>query len=176
MNVERRRQINEFAERLRAALGVKSPVDTVKIVSFLGGKIEYVEPSELAYEAIVEKSGDSFIVTLTNDKARTRRNFSLAHELGHLFLHMGYIVSPEKWQKTERYEDSIRARHGFTEEELEANEFAGALLMPRDEFITVSQRYCKNGFYQLDKIGQHFDTSSQAVKTRGQWLSVFQWD
>jgi Zn-dependent peptidase ImmA (M78 family) len=35
---------------------------------------------------------------MTNDKARARRNFSVAHELGHLFLHMGYIVSPEKWR------------------------------------------------------------------------------
>jgi Zn-dependent peptidase ImmA (M78 family) len=176
MNAERRRQINEFAVTLRAALDVKSPVDMQKIVSLLGGKIRYVEPSEIPYEAIIEKSGDSFLITLTNDKKRARHNFSIAHELGHLFLHMGYIVAPEKWQKTETYEDSIRARHGFTEEELEANEFSGALLMPRDEFISIAQKYRKDGLYQLNKIGEHFDTSSQAVKTRGQWLNVFKWD
>jgi hypothetical protein len=61
MNAERRRQINEFAETLRAALDVRSPVDIQKIVSVLGGKIRYVEPSEILYEAMVEKSGDSFL-------------------------------------------------------------------------------------------------------------------
>ncbi len=27
-----------------------------------------------------------------------RKSFTIAHELGHLFLHMGYIIDEERWK------------------------------------------------------------------------------
>ena len=176
MTPSRRREINEFAEQVRHALDLRSPIDMERVVRTLGGSVKYTRPHELPYEAIVEKKDGSFVISLTRDKAPTRRNFSIAHEVGHLLLHMGYIVDPKKWEQISNYEDSVRARYGYSEEELEANEFAGALLMPRDEFLKAAERHFDGEKYDVGKVAGHFGISSQAAKTRGQWLNVFAWD
>jgi Zn-dependent peptidase ImmA (M78 family) len=138
--------------------------------------LRIVDPSEIEYEAIVEKLGNGFRISLANDRAGVRQNFSIAHEVAHLFLHMGYIVSPDKWNAITRYEDSVRARHGYTEEEHEANQFAAAFLMPEDEFVKVASSAFGGEHYDLRIVAEHFGVSERAVKTRGQWLGLFSWD
>lgn len=176
MTPTRRRQINELAEKLRDALGMASPLDMKAVAERLGGNVKYAKPPALPYEALIEKKSESFLITLASDRPRQRRNFSIAHELGHLFLHMGYIINPKKWDGITSYEDSVWARHGYTEEELEANEFAGALLMPRVEFATIADASHVEDRYNLAKIAVTFDVSPLAAKTRGQWLGIFPWE
>lgn len=176
MTPTRRRQVNDLAEKLRSILHVSTPVDMKSVVDHLGGTIKYVPPAAIPHEALVEKNGDRFIITLTSDKLKERRAFSIAHEVGHLFLHMGYLIDPAKWNKIVTYEDSVRARYGYNEEELEANEFAGAFLMPRDEFVSVADRYRKAATFNLADIAKTFGVSLYAAKTRGQWLGVFSWN
>lgn len=173
---EKRRQISEMASAVRRALKLQSPIDVNLAVNNLGGTLEFVDPDEIAYEAIVEKQPEGFRIRIANDRAEARQNFSVAHEIAHLFLHMGYIVSPEKWNNIVAYEDSVRARHGYTEEEYEAHQFAAAFLMPEDEFLEVAKRAYAGGKYDLSAISEHFGVSLKAAKTRGQWLGLFSWD
>ena len=105
-----------------------------------------------------------------------RRRFSIAHELGHLFLHLGYLIDDDLWESVDSYIDSVRHRMGYNEEEFEAHEFAGSLLMPADEFRFVANQFFADGLYPLEKIAEHFDVSSKAVKVRGCWLGVFSWE
>lgn len=175
MTPEKRRKISELANSVRGALNLSSPIDIDAAVARLGGTLEFVEPSEMEYEAIVEKVGDGFRIRIANDRAEGRRNFSAAHEIGHLFLHMGYIVMPEKWDNITTYEDSVRARHGYSEEEYEAHQFAAAFLMPEDEFVSAAADAYEDGRYNLARIAAHFNVSAEAAKTRGQWLGLFSW-
>ena len=176
MTPEKRRRVSELADAVRHALKLESPIDVDLAVQRLGGSLEFVDPAEMEYEAIVEKLGDGFRIRIANDKAEGRQRFSAAHEIAHLFLHMGYIVSPEKWNNIVAYEDSVRARHGYSEEEFEAHQFAAAFLMPEDAFIKVASEAYSNGSYNLAKMAEKFGVSVQAAKTRGQWLGLFSWD
>jgi len=74
-------------------------------------------------------------------------NFTLAHEFGHIFL--GHAEIPDS-DKT----DEIKA-----EEELEANEFAGRLLLPEDLLFTCN-------YYSLESVAEHFLVSKTALLYR----------
>ena len=176
MTPEKRRRISELANVVRGALKLTTPINMEMAVKNLGGELLIVDPSSMQYEALVEKVEDGFRILISNDRAQTRQGFSVAHEIGHLFLHMGYLVNPTVWSSITRYEDSVRARYGYSEEEREANQFAAAFLMPDAEFICVSNANCANGVFNLVEISNHFGVSTAAARTRGQWLGLFKWD
>lgn len=67
------------------------------------------------------KDEKPYIVLGNFKKTAVRRNFDLAHELGHLLLH-SYIVMNELTNRE------------HTEVEMQANEFASSFLMPKLEF------------------------------------------
>lgn len=169
----RRQEINRLASQIRHALELDVtpfPVDTA--VERLRGRIELSESSEA--EAMVKKAGDSFVIALAA-QLETRRRFSVAHELGHLFLHMGYLIDPEKWAAIDEYRDAPKYRYGFSEEEYEAHEFAAALLMPADAFRSSVARLATGGRTPLNPIAEQFQVSMDAARVRGQWLGVFEW-
>lgn len=68
------------------------------------------------------KDHQPYIILGNVKKTAVRRNFDLAHELGHLLLH-SYVVMSELTNK----------EHTMIENE--ANEFASAFLMPTSEFV-----------------------------------------
>lgn len=73
---------------------------------------------------IKSKKPQIFINSLVTSQAR--RNFTIAHELGHVFLpwHKGTIVSEVNYSPHEHY--------AYREMEAEANRFASELLMPSE--------------------------------------------
>ncbi|RJR44061.1 MAG: ImmA/IrrE family metallo-endopeptidase [Desulfobacteraceae bacterium] len=173
MDSARRSYINRLGEIIREVAEVKTPVDVETLAKSLGGSV--TKKSSLDYEAKVEKEGDGFKITLSKKAFEARKRFTIAHELGHLFLHMGYLLDEDKWNKTGVYSDSVYYRHGHSQEEYEANEFAGSLLMPKAEFISVAERHCANNKYSVLPIAKHFDVSVDAAITRGRWLGLFSW-
>jgi len=176
MTKERREAIYSFAEKIRKLLQLKTPVDLYEVtMRSLGGKIAE-ERLDRDISGKIEKLGDSFKITLNSGHPENRKNFTLAHELGHLFLHMGYITNPEKWDNITEYVDSPYYRVGYSEEEYEANQFAGALLMPKDEYREFVATNKKNGVIHISKISEWFNVSDDAALTRGKWLGVFRWD
>jgi Zn-dependent peptidase ImmA (M78 family) len=64
------------------------------------------------------------------------------------------------------------------EEEKEADEFACALLMPEDEFINIAkQNYNRHTkMYNITNISKHFQVSISAIKSRGEWIGLFEKD
>lgn len=174
MQQARRDQINRLAETIRATCDLTTPVDVELAVQRLRGEIDRVDDAEM--EAKIEKRGDGFRITLANDVHENRRRFSVAHELGHLFLHMGYLIDKGRWSQVGTYVDSVYYRYGFNIEEYEANEFAGAFLMPRAEFVQVANRHRSGDTYQIGPIADHFKVSVDAAKIRGRWLGLFSWD
>jgi len=174
MQQARRDQISRLAETVRATCDLTTPVDVELAVRRLRGEIDRVDDAEI--EAKIEKRGDGFRITLANDVHENRRRFSVAHELGHLFLHMGYLIDKDRWSQVGTYVDSVYYRYGFNIEEYEANEFAGAFLMPRAEFVQVANRHRSGDTYQIGPIAEHFKVSADAAKIRGRWLGLFSWD
>ncbi|WP_339196685.1 ImmA/IrrE family metallo-endopeptidase [Solibacillus sp. FSL R5-0449] len=175
MENSRKEYISDITRVIRDAFNLEAPIDLKLLVEQLGGRLIETTNIDDNMEAKIEKLGNSFEITIDPDKNQKRKRFSIAHELGHLFLHMGYLINPEKWNSTNEYVDSVYYRYGYNIEEFEANEFAACLLMPLEEFMDISQKNFKNGFYDIEEIANHFDVSTQAVSNRGKFLGLFGW-
>ncbi|OHA58827.1 MAG: hypothetical protein A2571_00375 [Candidatus Vogelbacteria bacterium RIFOXYD1_FULL_44_32] len=83
------------------------------------------------------KDNDSFSIYINRSKPKTRQYFTVAHELGHLFLHSEFIKSEEIMIDGEGTLDGGRTLFRLddaigTKLEIEANNFAASLIMPED--------------------------------------------
>ena len=176
MNSQRRKQINLLAENIRGACEISSPVDMQTVISRLGGRLNRV--MNLEYEAKVEKIEDGFEITLPEGTAHkiNRERFTIAHELGHLFLHMGFLIDNARWEAISEYRDSVYYRYGHSLEEKEANEFAAAFLMPKGEFIEVAQKHLELDGYNVEPLAKYFNVSVEAAINRGRGLGLFTWE
>jgi Zn-dependent peptidase ImmA (M78 family) len=171
-----RQQIDQLADVIRKACKLGIPVDVEKAVQRLNGKIKLIK-SSVEYEAKIEKTTkDAFVISVVEGYYGPREKFSMAHELGHLFLHMGYLIDNEKWESVGTYTDAVHYRFGHNHQENEANEFAAAFLMPEAEFRWIASNNFHEGKYSLIPIADHFKVSSEAARNRGRWLNLFSWD
>ncbi len=78
---------------------------------------------------------DRYAIIINTSKPETRQHFTLAHELGHYFLHKDLLHKEESIIEGDDWLDgpNILYRMNGAEDmqlELEANNFAGSLLMP----------------------------------------------
>jgi Zn-dependent peptidase ImmA (M78 family) len=108
----------------------RPPVSVESIAIKLGVKIE--RKSNPGFIGAVDSTCDPPVIILDQDGALVRQRFTIAHELGHLFMHpLGLLLR-----------ESTFARSGQRSEE-EANEFAASLLMPLwllEPIVTGSRR------------------------------------
>lgn len=109
----------KFAEKTSYTPGVTDIVDYVE--NQLHGKIEYSDnPKDSVGGSISVNSRENFTIYLSKATSHKRDVFTIAHELGHYFLHsrLGEIKI-----NANRSDD-------IDEAEKEANSFAAAFLMP----------------------------------------------
>lgn len=115
---------------------------------------------------------DSDIVIFTNSCSRLSREiFTLAHEIGHVILHLN--------DESSYVDDSITINDRSTDEkEQEANYFAACLLMPADDvdrFIDLEiQDFEKKGLSALDiaRIMSEFNVSFDMALNRLESLGI----
>ena len=154
----------------------EAPYDPHDAISKLKGEVQY-DIQNHNTDAFIKRLGEtSFCVHLNEARPPQRARFTLAHGLGHLFLHMGYIFDPEKWKSQSVFNESVFFRDSrYSKDEYEANEFAAAFLMPREEFLEIAEENLAGIKYRLQPIAEHFEVSIHAVSNRGKWLGLFQW-
>lgn len=110
------------------------PVNPVVLANKLGVKVYNAKFSDETLAAMVARRGDDITILLEESDPPYRKRFSIAHELGHHFLHLvsdGEIVD----KSIDLFRDSVSVGDVIDEErrkEIEANQFAAALLMPVD--------------------------------------------
>ena len=175
MTYERRQKIEEFAESVRKTLNVSTPVNMQQVIANLNGELKAITFEDSSISGRIQKVGTKFEISYNAEHSPFRSEFTIAHELGHLFLHMGYLVNPEKWNSINEYYDSPKYRQGYSEEEYEANQFAGAFLMPQTEYREFIKNNSNNNRISVNLIAEHFNVSFDAALTRGKWLGIFQW-
>lgn len=112
-----------------------------------------------------------YAIVVDEDLADEIRNFSLAHSLGHYFLHSEEMkVSPEKafLDRESYFDDSIGIEVGTPlpesrrKLEQEANRFAFSLLMPEETVRRVWETVNKD----VDKIASVFNVSVVVMSLR----------
>ena len=170
MTYEQRKQIKVIVSSLIKILKIDCPVNLDKLVSTLGGKIDYNIIDNCADGMVTKNSNGEFVISLSENQSSERRRFTIAHELGHLFLHMGF--PNDDWNPKKK----IFFRYGYSELEYQANEFAACLLMPEKIFIDiVNTNLDKSGNVNVINVARYFEVSESAVINRGKWLGVFEW-
>lgn len=184
MNINKER-IERIANKVRNALEIKElPYDPELAVTRLGGRIsleEKTDPSSRGarWDASIEKVEDAFIIHLPENNNKSRERFTIAHELGHLFLHMGFIINENKWNSLKAADGSspgiFYRDNSSSREEYEAHEFAASFLMPKEKFIEIAKQHLKDDLYDASAISERFGVSPSAANIRGKWLGIFQW-
>ena len=156
-------QVMAYAERIAAKLGIAPDTDLEGIVKRLDGKL-VPDPSAdfLKKEAgsLVVLNKDDFTIFYSPLASAERTRFTIAHELGHFFLH--YINQ----RKGEGHMQA--AREGSDRCEWEANWFAGAFLMPATQFKKQYNRYAGN----IPTVAAIFNVSIAAAEVRAKVLGL----
>ncbi|MBK0015680.1 ImmA/IrrE family metallo-endopeptidase [Kosakonia sp. S42] len=99
-----------------------------------------------------------WMITVNSLHHPKRQRFTLAHELGHYFLHRNRAISFVD-------EALYRSTH-MDSMEYEANNFAGALLMPRKQLVD----FMNTKGSDAELISEYFDVSVLAAKIRVETL------
>ncbi|WP_296221747.1 ImmA/IrrE family metallo-endopeptidase [uncultured Enterobacter sp.] len=145
----------ESVFKLAQNMGLKTiPFDLDSFVLKLGIVLhKTILPNDISGK--LEKNRDNiWEITINSLHHPKRQRFTLAHELGHYFLHRN---------RCSLFTDKTLYRSSNMDTmEYEANNFAGALLMPRDKLT----QFIKDNGSDIDKIADYFFVSALAAKIR----------
>lgn len=169
MDWQTRKYISELAQRVMDVYRIETPISDIEvIVSKLGGRIENRVNFDDLCEGSIRKSGEnSFVIALSPFQTEKRATFTVAHELGHLFLHMGFMLDKELWEKQNQ---KVYTRFGTSEQEYQANEFAAALLMPENVYKEVMDLNTEENGINMSNVAKYFNVSVSAAINRGKFL------
>ncbi|EHQ08327.1 ImmA/IrrE family metallo-endopeptidase [Leptonema illini] len=144
--------VERYAQMLAEKLGFKVAGDLPGVVKSLNGEIIYLPPSafDRTEDGSIEIEEDgSFQIFLSSFTHPLRDRFTVAHELGHYFLH-AECKGPFKAE-----------RYGTGRTEWEANWFASAFLMPAER---VAEEFEKNT--SISDLADIFCVSPSAMEVR----------
>jgi Zn-dependent peptidase ImmA (M78 family) len=157
------------AQQLLARLGIQSaPTSVEKIAKALGAQVRYSPFDEELSGMIYVKDGVP-IIGVNSLHHPNRQRFTIAHELGHLELHRQMITSSVHVDKN--FPALMRDPKSATGTELleiQANQFAAELLMPR---TLIDQALAGNQFDidddgPIEELAKKFRVSKQALEYR----------
>lgn len=132
------------------------PVDPIKIARALGIKVYRATlPPDIAGLLLKQPDLDPKIYISDSD-SEARQRFTCAHELGHFVRRGG---EPESTWATIDYRSAASSR-GTDPEEIYANQFAAALLMPADRLTELARKLT------LPALAYEFGVSLEAMSHR----------
>lgn len=145
------------AHKLLSSVGWSRPGDlTIDEIAWSLGA--YVKESPLeGSEGHILRKGNTAIITV-NERVdyQPKRNFVVAHEIGHFVLHEGVSLLFSETNKT------LTEWHQKSAHEQEANQFASELLMPTDLFIKETKGETLS-LGLIEEIADYFGTSLTAT-------------
>lgn len=142
----------------------RAPVDLRGLAAEYGIKLhEAWLPSGVSGE-LVPKGGDTFQINVSASDNPRRQRFTIAHELGHYFLHRHLIGTGVDDDRAYR-STSVGRYHNMAigpREETEANRFASNLLMPQHLIDDLSAR----GITTPSELAKELNVSLPAMRVR----------
>jgi Zn-dependent peptidase ImmA (M78 family) len=169
--------VNPFdqAEKLLARLAIKSPPTPVeKIAKELHVQVRFAPFDDELSGMIYIKEGVP-IIGVNSLHHPNRQRFTIAHELGHFELHRQMITSAIHVDKNfPALNRDSKSATGTEQIEIQANQFAAELLMPRAliEQELARKQYDIDDDGPMEELAKKFRVSKQAleyrIRTRGQ--------
>ena len=139
------------------------PVDPVRLANRLGVSVNNAKFADNSRAALIAKRGGTTRIYVEQSDPPYRKRFSIAHELGHHFLHLlsdGEIVDSHSDMFREK-ETTTGSDWEYRNREVEANWFAASLLMPED---LVREEWEKN--LSVPQMAKVFNVSREAMGYR----------
>lgn len=143
------------------------PVDPIDIAKKLNIKVfnrNFNSFSNDTVSGAIKKENNNINIYVNEEDTLERKRFTIAHELGHYFLHLR--CNPNK-----EFVDMHR-RTGYNTqlpEEKEANQFAAAILMPekkvRELYKSINNLGVSESFI-IEWLSERFFVSKSAIKFR----------
>lgn len=153
--------IQSYAEEMATKLNYKYD-NLDQIISDLNIELDFVNPLEEKDDfngsIYINKDLEKITIHLSNLTGELRNNFTIAHELGHLYLHSRDIKNKE----------IIFNRYGSGRLEWEANWFAAAFLMPSKLFKEKNKEFNSD----TSDLSLYFNVSESAIKVRKKDLGL----
>ncbi|WP_316568858.1 ImmA/IrrE family metallo-endopeptidase [Neobacillus sp. YIM B06451] len=144
------------------------PVPLDKIAEGLNLYIQE-EKLEGDLSGILLRNNNKNIIGVNSNHNDNRRRFTIAHEIGHFLLHEGNQVHIDRTFKVNFRDKNSSLANSV--EEIEANAFAAALLMPEKKLKQFYNKKLKEGIDfehsdELEQIAKTFKVSKQALMIR----------
>jgi Zn-dependent peptidase ImmA (M78 family) len=163
------RRADVAAARLLAEHRVLSPPVNVEAIATAAGALVIHRPFENGdVSGMLFRSGRQDIIGVNSTHGQERQRFTIAHELGHRALHPGrelILDVPVRVNFRDRTSSQATDR-----EEIEANAFAAALLMPdqmvRDELDRLPVHLRRDPSHSAFALADVFSVSVQALSFR----------
>lgn len=145
------------AFQLRRDLGItERSFDLARVIEQMDIQIQYEElPDDGQEGASFQFQGRDTIIIDPRRRTLAGQRFTLAHELGHIIL--GHTNAPARWGLAEGAPGN--------REENEANQFAGALLMPRKRY-REDMKGQPTTFTTMERLASLYDVSLTAATIR----------
>ncbi len=157
-----------FASQLVASLKLDAPVDLVDVTRALGLEIRYCDASGFDGALVCSKQNRVGTVLVKKSiRELGRRKFTIAHEIAHYVLpHHGATGSICTAREVESWDRRL------SESEVEANVFAGELLIP-ERLVDPAVRRERLTFPIIREVATKFETSLTAAAYRAMQLTPF---
>lgn len=157
------------AQHLLASLKIRSaPTPVEKIAKALGVQIRFSPFDDELSGMIYVKDGVP-IIGVNSLHHPNRQRFTIAHELGHFELHRQMITDQVHVDKNfPALMRDPKSGTGTEQIEIEANQFAAELLMPREliEQALAGKQFDIDDDGPMEEIAKKFRVSKQALQYR----------
>lgn len=162
--LSRQQEIDAEIDRMLQQTSSSYPEDSLlDITSRLGVKVyatDFGKHNDEIRGIVRYANGTEASIQLNANHGKTRQTFTLAHELGHYWLHKNeelYYIDKYNYS-----EDSEEAK-----KETEANYFASSLLMPKERFMKLITETDNT-----EAVAKFFGVSEVAVRNRLRWIQT----
>lgn len=164
--------INNVTQDIIDLYHIQIPIQDIHdVVIALGGRVEECVDENMLSDSGITKQDNGFIIYVSPSQSPVRRKYAIAHELGHLFLHMGYKTNSKLWNMQE---NATYYRAGSSLLEYQAYQFAEALFMPQKVYKEIMTQYTIGDNVETAKIARYFGVSISEASQRGKFLGYFQ--
>lgn len=168
--VRKSRAEKAAAKVLEAAGVTRPPIPVEALAKRAGAKVRYRSFDGDISGLLVRSDDGEKIVAVHSGQPKVRQRFTIAHELGHLTLHKGDTVIVEHLTRRAHVSWRDGASSGATDlEEIEANQFAAALLMPAEmvesDYWAIARRNVSDDTL-VALLSRRYHVSNQAMRFR----------
>ncbi len=152
--------------------GKQPPKDTIlDVVNSLGIGVFIIDfdkkfpesQNNLSGMIVYSEGNEKTKIFLSHKDSPERRNFTLAHELGHRILHEANVQGRFRLD-FQNFTDDVQSK-----EETEANYFAASLLVPKEKLLSLINVF--DGYRNITHLADYFGVSESVITIRLRWLN-----